>query len=80
MGIIFAGLSLITACSDFLEREPLGRLTQDDLTSGSYESQVFGLYAAMRNEGMCGAQFLAVHSIRSDDADKGSTLTDGADA
>ena len=43
MGIIFAGLSLITACSDFLEREPLGRLTQDDLTSGSYESQVFGL-------------------------------------
>lgn len=68
------------ACSDFLDREPLGRLTENDLPEGSYESQVFGLYAGLRGEGVCGLPFLALHSIRSDDADKGSTLTDGSDA
>ncbi len=78
--IIFSGILLLSACSDFLDREPLGRVTQDDLASGSFETQVFGLYAGLRAEGICGLQYLAVHSIRSDDADKGSTLTDGADA
>ena len=71
---------LLGCRKDFLEREPLGRYTQDDLAAGSFESQVFGVYAAMRAEGISGVKFIAVHGIRSDDSDKGSSTSDGVDA
>ncbi|QCR22251.1 RagB/SusD family nutrient uptake outer membrane protein [Pontibacter sp. SGAir0037] len=71
----------LTGCGDdFLDRQPLGRYTEDDLTSGSLESQVFAAYAGLRNEGVGGLPFIAVHNIRSDDADKGSSVSDGIDA
>lgn len=74
-------LFLFPSCSDFLSREPLGTLTKDDFEEGgSFEGQVMGLYADLRSEGTSGLQFVAIHSIRSDDADKGSTVSDGIDA
>ncbi len=79
--LLFAlGTMFLCACSDFLDREPEGRLTNDDIPAGTHENEVFGLYAAMRSEGTCGLKFIAVHSIRSDDADKGSSVGDGTDA
>lgn len=65
---------------NFLDREPLGRYTQNDLAAGSFESQIFGVYAGMRAEGISGVKFIAVHGIRSDDSDKGSSVSDGVDA
>ncbi len=70
----------LPGCNDFLERKPLGQYTQDDLTSGSFESQVFAAYAGLRNEGVSGLPYIAIHNIRSDDADKGSSVSDGIDA
>lgn len=74
------GISLAGCKKDFLDREPLGRYIQDDLAAGSFESQIFGVYAAMRAEGVSGVKFVAVHSIRSDDAEKGSSVSDAVDA
>lgn len=67
-------------CKKFLDRKPLGGAIEGDVAQGAVEEQVFGLYAATRNWGMTQMPFLMVHSVRSDDADKGSTPTDGADS
>ncbi len=76
----FAAAVGITGCKKgFLDRQPLGRYTTDDLTAGSFDSQIFGVYAGLRAEGMSGIKYIAVHSIRSDDADKGSSVNDAAD-
>src|SRR4030095_8621764 len=68
------------ACKKFLDRKPLGAAIEGDVKQGAVEEQVFGLYAATRNWGMTQLPFLMVHNVRSDDADKGSTPTDGADS
>jgi len=65
---------------DWLERLPQGRYTEDDIPAGSLEGQVFAAYAGLRQNGFSGVAYLAVHSIRSDDADKGSAVGDGVDA
>ena len=70
-----------SACKkDFLERKPLGQYSEEDLTSGSFESQVFAAYAGLRHEGVSGLPFISIHNIRSDDADKGSSVSDAVDA
>lgn len=67
------------SCSDMFEREPLGQLTEDDLTGGTYETQVFNMYALLRGYHItAGTSAFAIHSFRSEDAEKGSTLSDGA--
>lgn len=67
------------SCSDMLDREPQGSLTEDDLTGGTYETQVFNMYALLRGFALTtGNGALAIHSMRSEDAEKGSTLSDGA--
>lgn len=77
-------LSLLTliltlvSCSDFLDRKPLGNATEGDLTVGGVEGKTFGLYGDFRLEGVSGLPMLFMHSMRSDDAIKGSTATDGA--
>ena len=65
---------------NFLDRQPLGTYTSTDIAAGSYDSQVFGVYSALRAEGVSGVKYIAVHSIRSDDADKGSSVNDAVDA
>lgn len=76
--IILAGG--VAGCKkNFLDREPLGRYTTTDLSAGSFDSQIFGVYTGMRAEGVSGVKFIAVMSIRSDDAEKGSSVTDAVD-
>lgn len=69
---------LMASCSDFLDRKPLGTATEGDLTVGGVEGKVFGLYGTFRDEGMTGLPMVFMHVMRSDDAIKGSTPTDGA--
>ena len=79
--IILTALVLITAlagCSDFLDRKPLGTATEGDLTVGGVEGKVFGLYGDFRLEGVSGLPMVFMHTMRSDDAIKGSTPTDGS--
>jgi hypothetical protein len=75
--LISAGMS---GCKKgFLDREPLGRYISSDLATGSFESQILGVYTGMRAEGVSGVKFIAVTSIRSDDAEKGSSVSDAVD-
>lgn len=61
------------------DRKPLGQQTEDDLTGGTYETQVFNMYAKLRGFHLTsGNTALAIHGMRSEDAEKGSTLSDGA--
>lgn len=65
---------------DWLDRLPQGRYTEDDIPAGSLEGQVYAAYAGLRKDGLSGLPYIAVHNIRSDDADKGSSVSDGVDA
>ena len=38
-------------CSDLLDQAPQGELIDTDLVGGTYESEIFGMYAAMRDFG-----------------------------
>lgn len=67
------------SCEDMFDRKPLGQQTEDDLTGGTYETQVFNMYAKLRGFQLTtGNTALAIHGMRSEDAEKGSTLADGA--
>ncbi len=72
--------NLMSCKKDFLDRQPQGQYTTDDLTGGSFESQVFGMYAGLRSWGTSGLPLAAVQTMRSDDAIKGSSTSDGVDA
>jgi hypothetical protein len=79
--IVFAGLALvgISSCQKFLDRKPL-TATLDDLNQGTLEAQSFGLYSFLRSSaGFSTLPWLDFHSIRDDDAQKGSSQTDGAE-
>jgi hypothetical protein len=80
--VAFATIAiLLNSCNSFLNRRPLSA-TQDDLTSGSgtFEKKALGLYSALRNDaGFSTLPWLDFHSIRDDDAQKGSSVSDGAE-
>jgi hypothetical protein len=69
----------VSGCTKFLDRKPLGTGTSTDIQQGGLEGQVFGLYGALRLDGMSGFPTLWFKTIRSDDATKGSTPGDLAD-
>ena len=70
---------LIAGCSRFLDRKPL-QATLADLNQGTLEAQSFGLYSSLRNDaGFSTLPWLDFNSIRDDDAQKGSSTTDGAE-
>ncbi|MCF1716875.1 RagB/SusD family nutrient uptake outer membrane protein [Flavihumibacter sp. RY-1] len=76
-------LLVLAGCSKFLDRKPL-TATLDDLTQGGIEGQVYGLYGAIRNgdvagQGFGGIPWLGMNNFRSDDSEKGSSPSDGAD-
>lgn len=76
-------LAVVAGCSKFLERKPL-TATLDDLNQGGLEGQIYGLYGAIRNgdvagQGFGGIPWLAMNNFRSDDSEKGSSPSDGAD-
>ncbi len=69
----------LAGCQKFLDRKPL-TATLDDLNQGSLEGQVLNLYNALRsNAGFSSLPWIDFHSIRGDDAEKGSDRNDGAE-
>lgn len=82
--IVYATLISLTmclqaGCSDMLDQAPQGGLTEDDLTGGTFESEVFNMYALLRGYHLTtGNTAMAIHFFRSEDAEKGSTASDGS--
>ena len=76
--IVLPALVSIVGCKKFLDRKPL-TATLDDLNQGTLEAQSFGLYSTLRYAGFSTLPWLDFHSIRDDDAQKGSSTTDGAE-
>ncbi|MDD2326857.1 MAG: RagB/SusD family nutrient uptake outer membrane protein, partial [bacterium] len=80
--IIFAALlsPALTGCADLLDQKPQGEWVEgDEGSGGSFQSDVFTLYARIRGFHVTsGTTALAIHSFRSEDAEKGSTASDGA--
>lgn len=69
----------IMGCKKFLDREPLSA-TLPDLKQGALESQSYNMYRLMRSySGLTELVWLDFHSIRGDDAQKGSDEGDGAE-
>ncbi len=78
IAILLVGMG---ACKrDFLDRRPLGEYIEEDIPPGDLNAQVYAIYAALRHEGISSLPYIAVHNIRSDDADKGSAVSDGVPA
>ena len=72
-------LLAVAGCSKFLDRKPL-QATLSDLNQGALEAQSFGLYSTLRSYGgFSTLPWLDFNSIRDDDAQKGSSTTDGAE-
>jgi starch-binding outer membrane protein, SusD/RagB family len=69
-------------CKKFLDRKPL-EATLDDLNQGGIQGQIFGLYAAVKDYDIGntfgGIPWQAFHNFRSDDSEKGSSPSDGAE-
>ena len=79
-----AGLFVLvafTGCKKFLNTQRQGAYTADDYPypggSGPYDQFVFGAYNDLRSYSVHVDGFVNATSIRSDDADKGSTPADG---
>lgn len=71
---LFIGM---TGCKKFLDRKPL-QSTLDDLHQGALEGQIFAIYNILRTySGFSELVWLDFHSIRDDDAQKGSDANDG---
>lgn len=73
-------LTSVTSCSDLLDTKPLGVATVGDLSTGGFEADAFGLYGQLRSTAVSDWTRYWFQSIRSDDAAKGSTLQDAAQA
>lgn len=84
LGVIaIVAMTLFTACKkDFLDRPAQGQYSEGDYPfaegSGAFDPAIFEAYDALRLYGVHSAGFQAAVSVRSDDADKGSTPADGA--
>lgn len=80
--LLFAAMFSLTpvGCSDLLDQKPQGEWVEgDEGSGGSFQSDIFTLYAKLRGYHVTsGTTALAIHSFRSEDAEKGSTASDGA--
>lgn len=75
--VIISILFMASGCKKFLDRKPL-TATIDDLHQGALEGQVLGMYNILRTyAGFSVLPWLDNHSIRDDDAQKGSDINDG---
>lgn len=72
---------LFSGCKKFLDTQRQGEYAAEDYPypggSGPYDQFIFGAYNELRNFNVHVFGFLHATSIRSDDADKGSTPADG---
>lgn len=70
-----------TGCKKFLDTNAQGSYNLDNYPypggSGPYDQFIFGAYNELRTFNLHSQSFITATSIRSDDADKGSTPTDG---
>jgi hypothetical protein len=75
-------LFMASGCKKFLDRKPL-TATLDDLKQGGIEGQVFGIYSAIKDydigQVFGGIPWQGMHNFRSDDSQKGSEPSDGAE-
>ncbi|OLY94210.1 Starch-binding associating with outer membrane [Cnuella takakiae] len=72
-------LLVVAGCRKFLDRKPL-TATLEDLNQGALEGQVLGMYTNLRTlAGFSLLPWIDFHSIRDDDAQKGSDINDGAE-
>lgn len=70
-------IMIVSGCKKFLDRKPL-TATLSDLNQGSLEGTVLNMYTQLRtNAGFSLLPWLDFHSIRDDDAQKGSDINDG---
>lgn len=75
---VITGLTLF-GCADFLDRKPL-QATLADSQQSVLEGQALGLYyIAFNYAGTNTLPWIDFNSIRGDDENKGSSLTDGAE-
>ncbi|CEN33034.1 RagB/SusD family nutrient uptake outer membrane protein [Capnocytophaga cynodegmi] len=71
---------LSIGCSNLLDQEPQGEWIDGDQKAGSYEADIFTIYGKLRGYNLtAGLPPLAIHGFRSEDAEKGSTASDGAE-
>jgi hypothetical protein len=79
--VAFVILGLSTGCKKFLDTERQGGYDADNYPypggSGPYDQYIFGAYNDLRAFAVHSQAFITATSIRSDDADKGSTPADG---
>lgn len=77
--ILLAASTIFVSCSDLLNQEPQGQWIAKDNTGGSFASDVFSMYAKARGFHVTtGNVPLAIHNVRCEDIEKGSTASDGA--
>lgn len=70
---------VLTGCKKFLDRKPL-TATLEDLNQAGLEGQVLGMYSYLRSSaGFSTLPWIDFHSIRDDDAQKGSDAGDGGE-
>ncbi|MES2447794.1 MAG: RagB/SusD family nutrient uptake outer membrane protein [Bacteroidota bacterium] len=74
-------ISINSGCKDFLDTQRQGTYTADNYPypqgGTPYDTFLFSAYDALRAYNFVSDGFMVATSIRSDDADKGSTPTDG---
>jgi starch-binding outer membrane protein, SusD/RagB family len=80
--VLVIAVAFLAGCKrDFLDRTLQGQYTQETYPypggSGPYDTYLFGAYSELRSFNVHSQSFIAATSIRSDDADKGSTPADG---
>lgn len=79
--IMLIALFALSGCSKFLETQRQGEYNEETYPfpggSGPYDQYIFGAYNDLRAYGVHVFAYLHATSIRSDDADKGSTPADG---
>ena len=82
LSTIMAGATsfALTSCNDFLDRSPQGQFTEDDNPNALVDGKIYNVYTMMRNYNItAGIPAFAIEVFRSEDAEKGSTVSDGSD-
>lgn len=78
--LVAAAAITISSCSDFLDRSPQGEFTEDDNPNALVNGKIYNVYTKMRNYNItAGIPAFAIHCFRSEDDEKGSSESDGAD-
>jgi len=74
-------IATFTGCKKFLDTQRQGEYNEDNYPypggTGPYDQYILGAYTDLRGYNVHADAFIVATSIRSDDADKGSTASDG---